>query len=141
MVRFRFNTVGVSITILMGTRQDCPVVCSKGILLLIVLKRLSSQWCDGNICIHGCDKNIILLLIYILDWLQDIRQRLITKALYREDIFVFPFRRIGFQFNMGKMSAIALAVLSNQNLGIIIPIFGSNPSINSDVLVKALQIW
>ncbi|MBA0687195.1 hypothetical protein Goari_014750, partial [Gossypium aridum] len=72
-------------------------------------------------------------------WLQDIRQRLITKALYPEDIFLCPFHRIGFQFNMGKMSAIALAVLSNQNLGIIIPIFGSNPSINSDVLVKALQ--
>ncbi|MBA0654132.1 hypothetical protein Goklo_021206, partial [Gossypium klotzschianum] len=118
---------------------DCPVVCSKGILLLLVLKRLSSQWCDGNICIHGCDKNIILLLIYILDWLQDIRQRLITKALFPEDIFVFPFHRIGFKFNMGKMSAIALAVLSNQNLGIIIPIFGSNPSIHSDVLVNALQ--
>ncbi|KAK5786121.1 hypothetical protein PVK06_040748 [Gossypium arboreum] len=65
------------------------------------------------------------------DWLQDIRQRLITKPLYPEDIFVFPFHRIGIQFNMGKMSAIALAVLRATRIWV--------SSINSDVLVKALQ--
>ncbi|OAY44205.1 germin-like protein subfamily 1 member 7 [Manihot esculenta] len=69
--------------------------------------------------------------------------RLITKVLYPGDVFVFPIGLIHFQFNVGKTNAVAFAGLSSQNPGVITianAVFGSNPSINSDVLVKAFQL-
>ncbi|KAG8649821.1 germin-like protein subfamily 1 member 7 [Manihot esculenta] len=69
--------------------------------------------------------------------------RLITKVLYPGDVFVFPIGLIHFQFNVGKTNAVAFAGLSSQNPGVITianAVFGSNPSINPDVLVKAFQL-
>ncbi|KAG8478993.1 hypothetical protein CXB51_028874 [Gossypium anomalum] len=69
--------------------------------------------------------------------------RLITKVLYPGDVFVFPIGLIHFQFNVGKTNAVAFAALSSQNPGVITvanAVFGSNPPINTDVLVKAFQL-
>ncbi|XP_022720008.1 germin-like protein subfamily 1 member 13 [Durio zibethinus] len=69
--------------------------------------------------------------------------RLITKVLYPGDVFVFPVGLIHFQFNVGKTSAVAFAGFSSQNPGVITianAVFGSNPPINPDVLVKAFQL-
>ncbi|XVF57028.1 hypothetical protein PTKIN_Ptkin06aG0169900 [Pterospermum kingtungense] len=69
--------------------------------------------------------------------------RLITKVLYPGDVFVFPVGLIHFQFNVGKTNAVAFAALSSQNPGVITiakAVFGSNPAINPDVLVKAFQL-
>ncbi|KAJ4847035.1 hypothetical protein Tsubulata_049113 [Turnera subulata] len=69
--------------------------------------------------------------------------RLISKVLNPGDVFVFPVGLIHFQFNVGGKSAGALAALSSQNPGastIANAVFGSEPSINPDVLVKAFQV-
>ncbi|KAH1130194.1 hypothetical protein J1N35_001572 [Gossypium stocksii] len=69
--------------------------------------------------------------------------RLITKVLYPGDVFVFPIGLIHFQFNVGKTKAVAFAGLSSQNPGVITianAVFGPNPSINPDILVKAFQL-
>ncbi|GMI65126.1 hypothetical protein like AT5G39110 [Hibiscus trionum] len=69
--------------------------------------------------------------------------RLITKVLYPGDVFVFPQGLVHFQFNVGKTNAVALAGLSSQNPGVITvanAVFGSNPAINPDLLVKAFQL-
>ncbi|XP_022719993.1 germin-like protein subfamily 1 member 13 [Durio zibethinus] len=69
--------------------------------------------------------------------------RLFTKVLYPGDVFVFPVGLIHFQFNVGKTNAVAFAAFSSQNPGVITianAVFGSNPPINPDVLVKAFQL-
>ncbi|XP_044478212.1 putative germin-like protein 2-3 [Mangifera indica] len=69
--------------------------------------------------------------------------RLITKVLYKGDVFVFPVGLPHFQKNVGNVSAVAIAALSSQNPGVITianAVFGSNPSITDDVLAKAFQI-
>ena len=69
--------------------------------------------------------------------------RLFTKVLNKGDVFVFSIGLIHFQFNVGKTNAIAFAGLSSQNAGVITianAVFGSNPSINPNVLAKAFQL-
>ncbi|KAM5555248.1 hypothetical protein ABKV19_023245 [Rosa sericea] len=69
--------------------------------------------------------------------------RLFTKVLSTGDVFVFPVGLIHFQFNIGKVNAVAVAALSSQNPGVITianAVFGSNPPINLDVLTKAFQV-
>ncbi|XP_039066729.1 germin-like protein subfamily 1 member 13 [Hibiscus syriacus] len=69
--------------------------------------------------------------------------RLFTKVLYPGDVFVFPVGLIHFQFNIGHTNAVAFAGLSSQNPGVITianAVFGSDPAINPDVLVKAFQL-
>ncbi|XP_022747885.1 germin-like protein subfamily 1 member 13 [Durio zibethinus] len=69
--------------------------------------------------------------------------RFITKVLYPGDVFVFPIGLIHFQFNIGNTNAVAFSSLSSQNPGIITigkAVFGSEPAINPDVLVKAIQL-
>jgi hypothetical protein len=56
---------------------------------------------------------------------------------------MFPIGLIHFQFNVGKTNVLAFASLSSQNpwvITIVDAIFGSNPSINPDVLAKAFQL-
>ncbi|KAK3027527.1 hypothetical protein RJ639_041718 [Escallonia herrerae] len=69
--------------------------------------------------------------------------RLISKVLQKGDVFVFPVGLVHFQRNAGKMNAVAIAALSSQNPGVI-PIanavFGSNPDISNDILVRAFQV-
>ncbi|BFG33273.1 hypothetical protein CerSpe_195480 [Prunus speciosa] len=69
--------------------------------------------------------------------------RLFTKVLNKGDVFVFPVGLIHFQLNVGHVNALAVAGLSSQNPGVITianAVFGSNPSINPDVLAKAFQV-
>ncbi|XP_022743866.1 germin-like protein subfamily 1 member 7 [Durio zibethinus] len=57
--------------------------------------------------------------------------------------FVFPVGLIHFLFNGRKTNAVAFAGLSSQNPGVITianAVFGSNPAINPDILVKAFQL-
>ncbi|KAK6932075.1 Cupin 1, partial [Dillenia turbinata] len=71
------------------------------------------------------------------------KNRLFTKVLNPGDVFVFPEGLIHFQLNVGKTNAIAFSGLSSQNPGVITianAVFGSNPSINPDVLTKAFQV-
>ena len=68
--------------------------------------------------------------------------RLITKALSRGDVFVFPVGLIHFQRNVGYGNAVAIAALSSQNPGVITianAVFGSTPGIATDLLAKAFQ--
>nr|POE98604.1 germin-like protein subfamily 1 member 7 [Quercus suber] len=68
---------------------------------------------------------------------------LFTKTLNQGDVFVFPVGLIHFQFNIGDTNAIAFSSFSSQNPGTIRianAVFGSNPPINSDVLIKAFQV-
>ncbi|GLT69100.1 hypothetical protein SLA2020_412780 [Shorea laevis] len=69
--------------------------------------------------------------------------RFFTKTLNAGDVFVFPIGLIHFQFNVGKTNAVAFSGLGSQNPGLIViakNIFGANPPINPDVLVKAFQL-
>ncbi|RLM80861.1 putative germin-like protein 2-2 [Panicum miliaceum] len=69
--------------------------------------------------------------------------KLITKALNKGDVFVFPKGLVHFQFNNGTGNAVALAGLSSQNPGVITignTVFGSKPSIADHILAKAFQV-
>ncbi|XP_059434369.1 germin-like protein subfamily 1 member 13 [Corylus avellana] len=69
--------------------------------------------------------------------------RLITKTLYPGDVFVFPIGLIHFQFNVGNTNAVSFSGLGSQNPGLIViakNVFGANPPINPDVLIKAFQL-
>ncbi|KAD4179087.1 hypothetical protein E3N88_27678 [Mikania micrantha] len=69
--------------------------------------------------------------------------RLITKVLYKGDVFVFPVGLVHFQHNVGNKSAVAIGALSSQNPGVITmgnAVFGSNPRVSSEILAKAFQV-
>ncbi|XP_030923395.1 germin-like protein subfamily 1 member 20 [Quercus lobata] len=69
--------------------------------------------------------------------------KLFTKVLNKGDVFVFPIGLIHFQFNIRETNALAFSGLSSQNPGVITianTVFGSNPLINLDVLIKAFQL-
>lgn len=58
MVPFRFNTIGVSDAISMGTRGMCYSLQSRDIIADSIETVMAAQWYDGNISIPGCDKNV-----------------------------------------------------------------------------------
>ncbi|GMH26106.1 hypothetical protein Nepgr_027949 [Nepenthes gracilis] len=62
MVRFRFNTVGVSDAISTGTRGMCFSLQSRDLIADSIETIMSAQWYDSNISIPGCDKNAVLSL-------------------------------------------------------------------------------
>ena len=69
--------------------------------------------------------------------------RLISKVLYKGDVYVFPQGLIHFQLNVGTTNAVAIAALSSQNPGVITiakAVFGSKPAISTDVLTKSFQV-
>ncbi|VVB01146.1 unnamed protein product [Arabis nemorensis] len=69
--------------------------------------------------------------------------RLFTKTLNVGDVFVFPEGLVHFQFNIGRIPAVAIAALSSQNAGVITianTVFGSNPPIDPNVLSRAFQL-
>ncbi|EPS67173.1 hypothetical protein M569_07603 [Genlisea aurea] len=69
--------------------------------------------------------------------------KLFAKTLCPGDVFVFPQGLIHFQLNVGSTNAVAIATLGSQNPGVITvanAVFGSQPPINPDVLVKAFQV-
>ncbi|TYG50380.1 hypothetical protein ES288_D10G170800v1 [Gossypium darwinii] len=58
MVGFRFNTVGVSDAISMGTRGMSFSSQSRDLIADSIETVMGAQWYDGNISIPGCDKNM-----------------------------------------------------------------------------------
>ncbi|XP_057489805.1 dihydroxy-acid dehydratase, chloroplastic isoform X1 [Actinidia eriantha] len=58
MVGFRFNTIGVSDAISMGTRGMCFSLQSRDLIADSIETVMAAQWYDGNISIPGCDKNM-----------------------------------------------------------------------------------
>ncbi|GLT53981.1 hypothetical protein SLA2020_272150 [Shorea laevis] len=66
-----------------------------------------------------------------------------TKTLYAGDLFIFPIGLIHFQINVGTTNAVAFASFGSQNPGRITiseNLFGANPPIYPEVLVKAFQL-
>ncbi|XP_073300617.1 putative germin-like protein 2-2 [Primulina huaijiensis] len=73
----------------------------------------------------------------------DPENRLISKALHKGDVFVFPFGLIHFQQNVGQGNAVTMAFLSSQNPGVIAianTVFGSKPALNDQLLAKAFRV-
>lgn len=58
MVGFRFNTVGVSDAISMGTRGMSYSLQSRDLIADSIETVMAAQWYDANISIPGCDKNM-----------------------------------------------------------------------------------
>ncbi|KAK9991563.1 hypothetical protein SO802_026548 [Lithocarpus litseifolius] len=58
MVGFRFNTIGVSDAISMGTRGMSYSLQSRDLIADSIETVMSAQWYDANISIPGCDKNM-----------------------------------------------------------------------------------
>lgn len=58
MVGLRFNTIGVSDAISMGTRGMCYSLQSRDLIADSIETVMAAQWYDGNISIPGCDKNM-----------------------------------------------------------------------------------
>ncbi|XP_008778852.2 dihydroxy-acid dehydratase, chloroplastic [Phoenix dactylifera] len=58
MVGFRFNTIGVSDAISMGTRGMCYSLQSRDLIADSIETVMGGQWYDANISIPGCDKNM-----------------------------------------------------------------------------------
>lgn len=66
MVGFRFNTIGVSDAISMGTRGMCYSLQSRDLIADSIETVMSAQWYDANISIPGCDKNVSLVYFFHL---------------------------------------------------------------------------
>ncbi len=58
LVGFRFNTIGVSDGISMGTRGMCYSLQSRDLIADSIETVMGAQWYDANISIPGCDKNM-----------------------------------------------------------------------------------
>src|SRR6058998_3177023 len=58
LVGFRFNTVGVSDGISMGTEGMSFSLQSRDLIADSIETVMSAQWYDANISIPGCDKNM-----------------------------------------------------------------------------------
>ncbi len=58
LIGFRFNTIGVSDGISMGTPGMCFSLQSRDIIADSIETVMGGQWYDANISIPGCDKNM-----------------------------------------------------------------------------------
>jgi len=58
LVGFRFNTIGVSDGISMGTEGMSYSLQSRDLIADSIETVMAAQWYDGNISIPGCDKNM-----------------------------------------------------------------------------------
>src|SRR3990167_3454863 len=58
LVGMRFNTIGVSDGISMGTEGMCYSLQSREVIADSIETVMSAQWYDANISIPGCDKNM-----------------------------------------------------------------------------------
>ena len=58
MLGMRFNTIGVSDGISMGTEGMCYSLPSREVIADSIETIMSAQWYDGLIAIPGCDKNL-----------------------------------------------------------------------------------
>ncbi|XP_009766874.1 putative germin-like protein 2-1 [Nicotiana sylvestris] len=100
--------------------------------------------------IHPRGNELILVLEGILyvgftvpDPGNPFKSRLFEKILNPGDVFVIPQSLIHVQYNLGTTNTTALSCFNSQNPGVhMIPfqLFGSNPSILDDVLVKGFRL-
>lgn len=90
MVGFRFNTIGVSDAISMGTRGMCYSLQSRDLIADSIETVMSAQWYDGNISIPGCDKNVSLFSWRLLS------QLLVVSDLVLFLTMLFPFVTVKF---------------------------------------------
>ncbi|MEX1098118.1 MAG: dihydroxy-acid dehydratase, partial [Planctomycetales bacterium] len=58
LVGMRFNTIGVSDGISMGTRGMCFSLQSRDLIADSIETVMSAQWYDANVSVPGCDKNM-----------------------------------------------------------------------------------
>ncbi|KAJ1430466.1 dihydroxy-acid dehydratase [Ochromonadaceae sp. CCMP2298] len=58
LVGFRFNTIGVSDGISMGTDGMCYSLQSRDVIADSIETTMGGQWYDGLVAIPGCDKNM-----------------------------------------------------------------------------------
>ncbi|KAG9284023.1 hypothetical protein G9A89_022797 [Geosiphon pyriformis] len=58
LIGYRFNTIGVSDGISMGTRGMSYSLQSRDLIADSIETVMGAQWYDGNITIPGCDKNM-----------------------------------------------------------------------------------
>src|SRR5258708_30506370 len=58
LVGMRFNTIGVSDGISMGTEGMCYSLQSRDLIADSIETVMHAQWYDANISIPGCDKNM-----------------------------------------------------------------------------------
>ncbi|CAG8449593.1 1129_t:CDS:10 [Funneliformis caledonium] len=58
MIGYRFNTIGVSDAISMGTRGMCYSLQSRDLIADSIETVMGGQWYDANIALPGCDKNM-----------------------------------------------------------------------------------
>ncbi|KAG0584237.1 hypothetical protein KC19_3G195200 [Ceratodon purpureus] len=58
MVGLRFNTIGVSDAVSMGTEGMCYSLQSRDLIADSVETVMGAQWYDANVSIPGCDKNM-----------------------------------------------------------------------------------
>lgn len=69
--------------------------------------------------------------------------RLFTKILKPGDVFMFPLGLVHFQLNLENTKALAIVALSSQNPGVNTEanaLFGTEPSMNPEVLAKAFHL-
>jgi len=82
MIPFRFNTIGVSDAISMGTRGMCYSLQSRDLIADSIETVMAAQWYDGNISIPGCDKNVrIYLYISLCFWIYFVAVYLLIMVL------------------------------------------------------------
>ena len=58
LLPLRFNTIGVSDGIAMGTAGMSYSLQSRDLIADSIETVMSAQWYDGNVCLPGCDKNM-----------------------------------------------------------------------------------
>ena len=64
LIPFRFNTIGVSDGISMGTRGMSFSLQSRDLIADSIETVMSAQWYDANISIPGCDKNVSFYFLF-----------------------------------------------------------------------------
>jgi dihydroxy-acid dehydratase len=89
MIPFRFNTIGVSDAISMGTRGMCYSLQSRDLIADSIETVMAAQWYDGNISIPGCDKNVrpfiefsIFFYVYVFDFVMYVSNQGFIDARY-----------------------------------------------------------
>ncbi|XWS57830.1 hypothetical protein CRYUN_Cryun09bG0207300 [Craigia yunnanensis] len=116
--------------------------------LCISLARINYASCGGvnPPQTHPHATKILIVLegtLYVGFATSNTENLLFTEVLYPGDVFVFPVGLIHFQFNIGKINAVAFADLSIQNpdeITIANAVLGSNPPINPDILATTFQL-
>ena len=87
LVGFRFNTIGVSDAISMGTVGMSHSLQSRDLIADSIETVMDGQWYDANISIPGCDKNVgpisfFTVFCLICLW-SSVKYCMVSEALWR----------------------------------------------------------